>query len=258
MCTVVVSVDPHSPVPVVFAGIRDEFFARPWEPPGWHWPDRPELIGGRDLQAGGTWLAVNPGHRRVAAILNAFGPPAAEDTRLSRGELPLLAAGGEKITNLDITRFDPFHLVIATLDTATVSTWDGRALTEIALGPGLHMIVNSGVEGHGDEEFAPPGAMENMSARIAHFRSRLDQAPRPVPIEGDTATAWGAWLPILNGDGLDPTDHRSLVLRRDFGERGMWGTGSISLLGLRTDGVRYDFSATPGAADGWQPQTLAA
>jgi len=48
------------------------------------------------------------------------------------------------------------------------------------------------------------------------------------------------------------------VLRRDFGERGMWGTGSISLLGLRTDGVRYDFSATPGAAGGWQPQTLAA
>src|SRR5581483_6073411 len=112
MCTVVVSVDPASVVPVLFAGVRDEFLARPWEPPGRHWPDRPELIGGRDLRAGGTWLAVNPEHRRVAAILNAFGPPAPEDVRQTRGALPLLAANGEKVTDLDITRFDPFHLVI--------------------------------------------------------------------------------------------------------------------------------------------------
>lgn len=253
MCTVVVSVDPASAVPVLFAGVRDEFLARPWEPPGWHWPGRPELIGGRDLQAGGTWLAANPAHGRMAAILNAFGPAAPEQTRLSRGELPLLAASGEKITDLDITRFDPFHLVIATLDTATVSTWDGRALTEIALGTGLNMIVNSGVEGIGDEEFAPPGAAADMAARIEHFRSRLTGTPRPTPVEGDTATAWGAWLPILNGDGLDPGDRRALVLRREFGdERGAWGTGSISLLALRPGGMRYDFNATPGEAGGWR------
>jgi hypothetical protein len=252
MCTVVVGVDPHAAVPVLFAGVRDEFFARPWEPPGWHWPDRPELLGGRDLLAGGTWLAANPEHRRVSAVLNAFGPVAAEDIRLSRGELPLLAATGTALTGLELERFDPFHLVIATLDTVTVSTWDGKALKEIALGPGLHLIVNSGVEGHGDEEFAPPGAMEDMAARIAHFRSRLEGVARPEPVDGDTAAAWGAWLPILDGDGLDPSDHRALVLRRDFGERGVWGTGSTSLVALRTDGVRYDFNGTPGVPAGWR------
>lgn len=252
MCTVVVSVDPRSVVPVLFVGVRDEFLARPWEPPGRHWPEWPELIGGRDLQAGGTWLAVNPSHRRVAAILNAFGSGAREDSRLSRGALPLLAAAGEAVTGIDVTRYDPFHLVIATLDAVTVSTWDGRALTEIKLGQGLHLIVNSGVEGKGDEEFAPPGAMDDMASRIAHFRSRLDEAPRPSPIDGDTADAWGAWLPIVDGDGLDPSDHRALVLRRDFGERGLWGTGSIALVGLRTDGIRYDFNATPGDPGGWQ------
>jgi hypothetical protein len=252
MCTVVVSVDPKSVVPVLFAGIRDEFFARPWAPPDRHWPDRPDLIGGKDLQAGGTWLAVNPAHLRVAAILNAFGPPAPERTRLSRGELPLVAAAGGSDAELDIARFDPFHLVIATLDTITVSTWDGRALTEVALGPGLHLIVNSGVEGHGDGEFAPPGALDDMAARIAHFRSRLGEGSRPEPVDADTESAWGDWLPILNGDGLDPADHRALVLRRDFGERGIWGTGSISLLGLRPGGVRYDFNGKPGVAGAWQ------
>jgi hypothetical protein len=257
MCTVVVSVDPGSPVPVLFVGVRDEFLARPWIPPGNHWPDRPELIGGQDLQAGGTWLAVNPIHRRVAAILNAFGPAADESTRLSRGGLPLLAAAGGSPAGLDVTRYDPFHLAIATLDTVTVSTWDGRALTEIALGPGLHLIVNSGVEGKGDGEFAPPGAMEDMSARIAYFRSRLEAVPRPEPLSGDTDTAWGSWLRIVDGDGLDPSDHRALVLRRDFGERGIWGTGSISLVGMRPDGVRYDFSGTPGDPSAWTTMPVA-
>jgi len=79
------------------------------------------------------------------------------------------------------------------------------------------------------------------------------RSPRPEPIDSDTRTAWGAWLPVLDGDRLDPADHRALVLRRDFCERGLWGTGSISLLALRPDGVRYDFNATPGTPSGWQP-----
>src|SRR5436305_8441788 len=58
VCTTVVSIDPHSDVPVLLLGVRDEFSDRPWLPPDRHWPEYPELFGGRDLQAGGTWLAV--------------------------------------------------------------------------------------------------------------------------------------------------------------------------------------------------------
>ncbi|RFU39238.1 hypothetical protein DZF91_23470, partial [Actinomadura logoneensis] len=70
MCTAIVSVDPASPVPVLLVGVRDEFIDRDWEGPGRHWPDRPGLIGGRDLRAGGTWLAVDPAARRAATVLN--------------------------------------------------------------------------------------------------------------------------------------------------------------------------------------------
>ncbi|MFC6936356.1 NRDE family protein [Actinomadura yumaensis] len=41
--------------------------------PGHHWPDRPGLVAGRDLRAGGTWLAVDPVAPRVATVLNGRG-----------------------------------------------------------------------------------------------------------------------------------------------------------------------------------------
>ncbi|NEA27475.1 NRDE family protein, partial [Actinomadura bangladeshensis] len=69
MCTAIISVDPSSPVPVLVVGVRDEFVAREWAGPARHWPDRPGLVGGRDLRAGGTWLAVEPDAPRVAVVL---------------------------------------------------------------------------------------------------------------------------------------------------------------------------------------------
>ena len=57
MCTVIVSLDPDNPVPLLLLGIRDEFTGRPWQRPARHWPGSP-LTGGRDEQAGGTWLVM--------------------------------------------------------------------------------------------------------------------------------------------------------------------------------------------------------
>jgi hypothetical protein len=95
MCTAVLSIEPGKPV--LLAGVRDELTDRPWEPPGAHWPAYPGLTGGRDLQAGGTWLAVMPSRSRVSCVLNGVGVMAPAATRRSRGELPLLGATGELI-----------------------------------------------------------------------------------------------------------------------------------------------------------------
>jgi hypothetical protein len=258
MCTVVISVEPSSAVPVLLAGVRDEFAQRAWLPPARHWPRFPGLIGGLDRLAGGTWLAVDPGRRRVAAILNAFGLHALPGERLSRGELPLLAASGGSLGELELPRYDPFHLVYADLDTVWVSTWDGHQLTEHRLGSGLHIVINSGIEGKGAVDEAPEGAVADMTSRLHHFRPLLQAAPRPEPAPGGPAAqAWGHWLPLVDGGGLALTDPRALVLRRDFGERGIWGTSSISLVGLRPDGVRYDFSANPGQPGDYVPVDLA-
>jgi hypothetical protein len=65
------------------------------------------------------------------------------------------------------------------------------------------------------------------------------------------AEAWGAWLPLIDGDGLAVDDPRALIVRRDLGGGRIWGTTSISLVAVWPDAMRYDFTATPGDPAAW-------
>ena len=58
MCLLVFAWNHHPRYRLIFAGNRDEFHDRPAAPMAW-WEDQPQILGGRDLQAGGTWLAVS-------------------------------------------------------------------------------------------------------------------------------------------------------------------------------------------------------
>ena len=267
MCTAILSVEPGAPV--LLAGVRDELVERAWEPPGRHWPDYPGLVGGRDLLAGGTWLALAPEARRVACVLNGRGRMAAAQERRSRGVLPLQAAAEGKLGRAGLADFDPFHLLSAEPGTATLWSWDGERLTDRELTAGLHVVVNTGLDGDlraGDEPGAgspgrPAGwesvARDHELARIGHFLPRLRAAVRPKPRPGvPVAEAWGSWLPLMNGDGLDPSDPRALIVRRDLGAGRIWGTTSISLVALSPGGLRYDFSGRPGEPDAWYPVPL--
>ena len=68
MCLIVLAWRTHPDYPLVVAANRDEFFARPSAPAGF-WPDAPEILAGRDLEAGGTWLGVSR-RQRFAALTN--------------------------------------------------------------------------------------------------------------------------------------------------------------------------------------------
>jgi uncharacterized protein with NRDE domain len=74
----------HPAWPLVVAANRDEFHRRPATPAGF-WADKPHILGGRDLEAKGTWMAASR-RGRFAAVTNYRGarePSAAE----SRGAL---------------------------------------------------------------------------------------------------------------------------------------------------------------------------
>jgi uncharacterized protein with NRDE domain len=58
MCLLVFAWNHHPRYRLIFAGNRDEFHDRPAAPMAW-WQDRSQILGGRDLQAGGTWVAVS-------------------------------------------------------------------------------------------------------------------------------------------------------------------------------------------------------
>src|SRR5260370_11994844 len=88
MCTVVILRRPEHAWPVVIGANRDEMIDRPAMPPGRHWPDRMEVVGGLDLEAGGTWLGVND-WGVAAAILNRHGSLGPAAGMRSRGQLVL-------------------------------------------------------------------------------------------------------------------------------------------------------------------------
>jgi len=72
MCTLVILRRPEHDWPVIIGANRDEMIDRPWQPPGRHWPDRPEVVAGLDTLAGGSWLGIND-WGVAAAVLNRHG-----------------------------------------------------------------------------------------------------------------------------------------------------------------------------------------
>ena len=58
MCLLVFAWNIHPRYRLIFAGNRDEFHDRPASPMAW-WADQADILAGRDLQAGGTWLGVS-------------------------------------------------------------------------------------------------------------------------------------------------------------------------------------------------------
>jgi uncharacterized protein with NRDE domain len=89
MCLLVVMSRMRADLPLVVAANRDEFLARPTTAMT-VLVDAPRIRGGRDLVAGGTWLAIHESGM-VAGLTNV---PGARDPSLrSRGELPLFLVG---------------------------------------------------------------------------------------------------------------------------------------------------------------------
>ncbi len=229
MCTVLLRLTPGTQWPVLVGAVRDEFVDRAWDPPAafWHgsWS---HLVGGRDRTAGGTWLAVDVEGRAVAALLNAGRREDPEDglPRPTRGTLALRILTPSGLPE-DLSRYDRFHLLRATLDAAELWSWDGDQLTLTDLAPGDHIVVNAGLDTAEDP-------------LIPHFAPRL----------AATASEPAAWIDLLAGDGLDPGDERALVVRKEIEGR-LYGSTSAALVALSSDAVRYDFTATPADPSSW-------
>jgi uncharacterized protein with NRDE domain len=86
MCLILFAWQAHPRYSLVVAANRDEFHQRPTAAAGF-WEKSPELLAGRDLQAGGTWLGVTKSGR-FAAITNFREPQVGELPREhSRGHL---------------------------------------------------------------------------------------------------------------------------------------------------------------------------
>jgi uncharacterized protein with NRDE domain len=116
MCVLALAWQAHPRWQLVVAGNRDEFHARPAAPLA-RWEDRPQLLAGRDLQSGGTWLGVSDEGRFVVVTnLRGYGMP--EAGRPSRGALVTDLLGGADPALVPIDAYNPVNLIEVDSDQA--------------------------------------------------------------------------------------------------------------------------------------------
>jgi uncharacterized protein with NRDE domain len=137
VCLVVLAFGVDQEHPLVVAANRDEFHARPAQSANW-WPDAPSIVGGRDLQAGGTWLGV---HRdgRFATVTNYSGAKEKNAGLRSRGHLVtgFLQSGLSPLEYLQTIRGDAyagFNLLVADPTTLAYLSNRGGGLQELPAG----------------------------------------------------------------------------------------------------------------------------
>jgi uncharacterized protein with NRDE domain len=85
MCLILFALHAHPEYRLVVAANRDEFYARPTDPAAF-WEDAPDVLAGRDRQAGGTWIGITRSGR-FAAITNYRDPGKILPHAPSRGDL---------------------------------------------------------------------------------------------------------------------------------------------------------------------------
>ena len=85
MCLILIAYQTDARYRLVVAANRDEFFRRPAAPAD-YWPDAAHILGGRDLEKGGTWMGVAT-DGRWAAVTNFRDGSNARPGARSRGEL---------------------------------------------------------------------------------------------------------------------------------------------------------------------------
>ena len=227
MCTLVILRRPGHPWPLILAANRDEMLDRPWLPPGRHWPDRPEMVAGKDEIAGGSWLGLND-HGMVAGVLNRMDSLGPEPGKGSRGELVLEAldhadasAAANYLSRLDPTAYRSFNLVIAdSRDAFWLRNLGAAARGRNA--PGIEAFEIPA----GTSMITARDRNDPASARVQACLPRFEAAEPPEPKAG----RWNSWARLMKArrppGSEDPCAAMTIVTSRGF------GTVSSSLIAL--------------------------
>ncbi len=86
MCLITFAYNSHPTYKFILAANRDEFYVRPTSTSNW-WEDQPNILGGRDLEAMGTWMGINK-NGRFAAVTNYRDLSNIMPNAKTRGDLP--------------------------------------------------------------------------------------------------------------------------------------------------------------------------
>lgn len=214
MCLITFAWRPGHAQPLVLAANRDEFYARPTLDLA-PWEDAPQIIAGRDLEAGGGWLGITE-HGRFAALTNIRAARQPSGGR-SRGELVANFLRGSNspteylqqvVEQLD--DYAGFNLLVGNRDELhLLNARDGRPRP-----------LEAGIYGLSNAELNTPWP------KLERARDRLVKLLPQVTVPALLALLEDDWQPspeLLPNTGIDPLWERILgsifIRSEDYGTR---------------------------------------
>ena len=232
MCLIAIAYRAHAAYPLLVAANRDEYYRRPTAPAAF-WEESPQLLAGRDLEAGGTWMGITAG-ARFAAITNHRNPAGTPANPRSRGMLTrdfLLGddSAGDYLRKLDGDgeSYAGFNLLLSDANGLFYYSNVEREVRELP--PGVYSLSNALL----DSDW--PKQRQAALALGAALDGGLDHESLRATVS-DRATAADAELP---GTGLDPAMERALSAQ--FIVTPEYGTRATTTLALHSDG-RTEFT----------------
>jgi uncharacterized protein with NRDE domain len=144
MCLILFAWRQHAEYPLIVIANRDEYYARPSRDA--HWWDDADIFGGRDLEAGGTWLGVDR-RGRFAAVTNVREPGSMQAGKRTRGELTRDFLAGADDAETYLRRLHPrsqdyagFNLLLG--DAQALWFYSNREQVIHGIEAGVHGISN--------------------------------------------------------------------------------------------------------------------
>ncbi len=242
MCLILFAYQQHPDYPLILIANRDEAYARPTDNAHW-WKDA-EILAGRDLEAGGTWLGVNR-NGRLAAVTNVREPSAGnlkvgnlKASGKSRGQLTRDYLSGE-ISNQDYRQtleasaadFAGFNLLFGSLESLWFYSNRGHVYRPQAYRP-----IEAGIYGISNGNFnqAWPKLEDGREALSAALATDLNDALLLEILQNDQPSKDNR----LPSTGVSKETERLLSSR--FIRSADYGTRASSLMLFSKDGnVRF-------------------
>lgn len=224
MCVLTLISDPAPGVSLVVAANRDEYLHRLSVPPT---ELSPGVVGGKDLEAGGTWLGLNR-HGLFVAVTNRKIPPKLRSLT-SRGVLcaeALALRTPEEVERFvrdrtAATRFAGFNLVAMLGGRGICLQFDGQ-IRPVRIDGGTHVLSS-----HRDMDDPRMPERRVIAARIAGW-DRLDTLVERLKGALTDHEETDGWAVCKHGNGYGTVSSTLLVLP----------SGGLA-------GVRYWYSAGP-------------
>ena len=229
MCLILFAWKAHERFPLVLAANRDEFYERPSATAAF-WEDAPDLLAGRDLRDGGTWLGITR-TGRLAALTNYRDPASLKAGAPSRGGLAADYLRGREGPEAYLDKVEP-----------AADLYNGFSL----------------VCGNRDELFffSNRGIRERVRAGVHGLSNRLLDTPWPKVergrgalrelLEGKDGPSPGALFEILQDRSRPPDEQLpetgvgiewERILSPLFIESPAYGTRSSTILLIDREGV---------------------